>query len=163
MFASRFTRFIFRTKMTTLSAIVGLGASCSAIAADPAAGVIAKAKADRGEQRLAALGQGGTTDSKPPRLTAFSPSAASSTPRSPRPRRSSTCTATDDVSGIQSVVLMLHSPSVACRPMDPLGHPQFGACAATSGKFAVGAQSFSDRGLAFSRYSEAGTSTADST
>jgi len=133
-----------RTKMTTLSNLmtslaVSLGASIALLS--PIAT------------------QAATLDTTPPRVTAFALGGVVD-PTQPEAAATAHMTITDDLSGIDAVIIKLVSPSGTqyVDRWDTLGS----GLRTYTGDFAVGAQTFSDRGLSFSRFSEAGTWTLDS-
>jgi len=126
-----------RTKMTTLSIV--LGASAAA--------------------QLPAIAQAATIDKTPPRVTAFALGGVVDATAQDAAAIAH-MTITDDLSGVESVILTLRSPSgaQAVSRWDELNT----GLRTYSGDFAVGAQTFSQTGQAFSRFSEAGTWTVDS-
>jgi len=126
-----------RTRMTTLSISFGALAAL----------------------QFPAIAQAATIDQTPPRVTAFALGGVVD-PTAQDAAAIAHMTITDDLSGVQAVVLTLRSPSGA-QAVDRWDVLNSGL-RSYSGDFAVGAQSFSDRGLSFSRYSEAGTWTVDS-
>jgi hypothetical protein len=160
----RLTLAFSRTKMTTLSSVLAALAFASAHAADastsPRTGPIDRAQA-AAEARRAQAGPAasGGIDNTPARLTAFSLTGSVDTSQ-PEAAAYVDLTVKDDLSGVQSVILTLRSPSgVQTVVRDDVLNS---GVRTYSGHFAVGAQAFSQPGLYFSRFSEAGTWTADS-
>jgi hypothetical protein len=148
----------FSLLLITLSSVLATSARAAAGPHDPAAAVMAHAKAQAAAMRARAQA-GGALDNTPPVLAKFA-LVGSVDAQQQGAAAIADMAVTDDLSGVQFVTLTLTSPSGA-QSVSLYNILSSGA-RKYAGSFAVGSQDLLDFGGRFTRFSEPGTWTATS-